>query len=96
MDRLGRKLRDLSIGVHHCGSGGYLGKQPIWDKEDSEIERLGKYNPWHKVTDLQVRNFVPTRYKLVYKTEEFVTEDKAVKEFEKLLVRISQVYIALI
>ena len=38
----GRKMRDMNIGVHHCGSGGYRGKQPTWDKEDREIERLGK------------------------------------------------------
>ena len=48
----GRKMRDQNIGVQHCGSGGYRGKQPVWDKEDREIERLGKENPWHKITDL--------------------------------------------
>jgi hypothetical protein len=48
----GRQKRDLNIGVHHCVSGGYRGKQRIWDKEDREIEHLGKENPWHKITDL--------------------------------------------
>jgi hypothetical protein len=92
----GRKMRDLNIGVHHCGSGGYRGKQPVWDKEDREIERLEKANPWHLITDLQVRNFVRSRYTLDWKTGEFVTKDQAVKDFEKYLVRISQAYIALI
>ena len=84
----GRKMRDLNIGTQHCGSGGYRGKGPVWEKEDKEIERLGKENPWHKITDLQVRNFVRSRYYLDWKTGEFVTKDKAVKEFEKYLVRV--------
>ena len=48
----GGKMRDLNIGTQHCGSGGYRGKEPVWEKEDKEIERLGKENPWHKITDL--------------------------------------------
>ena len=84
----GRRMQEQNIGHQHCGSGGYRGKQPTWDKEDREIERLGKENPWHKITDLQVRNFVRSRYFLDWKTGEFVTKDEAVKKFEKLLVRI--------
>jgi hypothetical protein len=37
--------------------------------------------------------FVRSHYKLDWKMGEFVTEDNAVKDFEKYLVRISQVYI---
>ena len=57
-------MQARNIGVHHCGSGGYLGKEPVWAKEDAEIERLGKDNLWHKIKDLQVRNYVRSRYKL--------------------------------
>ena len=46
--------------------------------------------------DLQVRNFVRSRYRLDWKTGELVKDDQDVKDFEKFLVRISQVYIALI
>jgi hypothetical protein len=81
-------MRDLNIGAHHLGSGGYRGKQPVWDKEDRELQRLGKDNPWLKITDEQIRNFVRSRYKLDWATGEFVTEDEAVKAFEKCLVRI--------
>jgi hypothetical protein len=84
----GRQMRDLNIGAHHLGSGGYRGKQPVWDKEDRELQRLGKDNPWLKITDEQIRNFVRSRYKLDWATGEFVTEDEAVKAFEKCLVRI--------
>lgn len=84
----GKKMRELNLGVHHCGSGGYRGKQPTWDKEDLEIQRLGKENPWLRIADLQTRNFVWSRYYLDWKMGEFVTDDPDVKNFEKYLVRI--------
>jgi hypothetical protein len=48
----GKKMRELNLGAHRCGSGGYRGKQPTWDKEDAEMIRLGKENPWLKIADL--------------------------------------------
>ncbi|KAK1681546.1 hypothetical protein QYE76_042394 [Lolium multiflorum] len=69
----------------HCGSGGYRGKQPTWDKEDAEMVRLGKENPWHKIQDVQARNFVRSRYYLDWKTGEFITDHKDVRDFEKYL-----------
>ena len=39
-----------------------------------------------KITDEQTRFFVRSRYYLDKKTGEFVTDDDAVKEFEKHLV----------
>ena len=69
------------------GSGGYRGKQPIWDKEDAEVAKLGKENPWHKFTNEQVRNFVRSRYYLKEGKGEFVTDDADVKKFEELLVK---------
>ena len=54
-------MREQNIGNHHCGSGGYRGKKPIWDKEDAEYARLGKENPWEKITDEQTRFFVWSR-----------------------------------
>ncbi|KAK1695804.1 hypothetical protein QYE76_012501 [Lolium multiflorum] len=81
----GKKMRDLNLGTHHCGSGGYRGKQPTWDKEDAEMVRLGKENPWHKIQDVQARNFVRSRYYLDWKTGEFITDYKDVRDFEKYL-----------
>jgi hypothetical protein len=69
-------MRNLNIGVHHCKSGGYQGKQPIWDKEDREIEHLGKENPWHKITDLQIRNFVRSYYMLDWKMGNLLRKTK--------------------
>ena len=83
----GREMQALNIGKHHLGSGGYRGKQPTWDREDKEYIRLGKENPWYKITDIQTRNYVRSRYFLNWKTGEFVTNDPAVQDFEKKLVR---------
>jgi len=83
----GKHMRDLNIGNHHLGSDGYRGKQPIWDKEDAEVARLGKENLWHKIMDEQVRNFVRSRYYLNKATGEFVTDDDDVRALEKVLVR---------
>jgi hypothetical protein len=90
----GKKMRDLNLGTHHCGSGGYRGKQPTWDKEDAEMVRLGKENPWHKIQDEQARNFVRSRYYLDWETGEFITDHEDVKDFEKYLVRIVLYYFA--
>lgn len=87
-------MRDLNLGTHHCGSGGYRGKQPTWDKEAAEMVRLGKENPWHKIQDEQARNFVRSRYYLDWKTGEFITDHEDVRDFEKYLVRIVLYYFA--
>lgn len=83
----GKRLYDQNIGHHRLGSGGYRAAQEIWDKEDAELRRLGKPNRWDRFTDPQVRNFVRARYFLCPITKEFKTEDPAVQDFEKLLVR---------
>jgi hypothetical protein len=57
-------MQELNLGAHRCGSGGYQGKQPTWDKEDAEMIHLGKENPWLKIADLQTRNYVRSRYYL--------------------------------
>ena len=82
----GKAMRDQNIGNHRLGSGGYRGIQPTWDREDEEVARMGKVNPWHKFTDEQVRNFVQSRYYLKKGMVEFVTDDEDVLKFEKLLV----------
>jgi hypothetical protein len=77
----------LNLGNHRCGSGGYRGKKAIWAAEDAEVEHLGKENPWLKITDEQVRNFVWAHYYLDKVTKEFITDDDDVRKFEEKLVR---------
>jgi hypothetical protein len=79
---------ELNLGAHRCGSGGYRGKQPTWDKEDAEMIRLGKEKPWLRIVDLQTRNYVRSRYYLDWKTGEFIMDYPDMKKFEKFLVRI--------
>ncbi|KAK1561493.1 hypothetical protein QYE76_017682 [Lolium multiflorum] len=81
----GRQMHELNLGAHHLGSGGYRGKIPIWEKEDEELARAGKPNPWLKIADLQVRYFVRARYTLDRNTMEFVTEHDDVRKFEEKL-----------
>jgi hypothetical protein len=83
----GRQMRELNIGKHHLGSCSYRGKIPVWEAEDAELARLGKLNPWLKITDLQVRYCVRARYYLDKETMEFLTNDEDMKKFEEKLVR---------
>ena len=82
----GRKMQEQNIGNHQCGSGGYRGKKAIWAWEDAEVERLGKENPFLKITDEQTRNFVRARYYQDKDTMEVVTDDDDVRKFEEKLV----------
>ncbi|KAM3336288.1 hypothetical protein ACQJBY_030338 [Aegilops geniculata] len=37
----GKDMRDLNIGVHKLGPGGYRAAEPIWDKEDAKRAEQG-------------------------------------------------------
>ena len=82
----GKQMRDLNIGNHNLGCGGYRGKQPIWDKEDADLRAQGLDNPFDKFEDKQVKNFVRAQYRWDPKTKEFTTDPK-VKRFEGFVVR---------
>jgi hypothetical protein len=75
------------IGNHQLGSGGYRGKQKNWDKEDAELIHQGLANPWEKITDVKVRNFVRACYYWDKDTMEFVTDYLELRNFEAVLVR---------
>ena len=51
------------MGKHRLGSHGYLGKRPIWDKEDAEREAAGLPDPFAKFTNPLERDFIRARYK---------------------------------
>jgi hypothetical protein len=85
----GKDMRELNIGNHNLGPGGYRGKEPIWDKQDADLLAKGKENPFTRFDDKQVRNFVRARYRQDPKTKEFTVDPKAeqkVKLFEGYLV----------
>ena len=37
----GKEMRELNLGVHQLGLGGYRVAEPIWDKEDAERAEQG-------------------------------------------------------
>ena len=58
-----KSLQQRNTGKHHLGSRGYLGKRPIWDKEDVEREAAGLPDPFAKFTNPLERDFIRARYK---------------------------------
>ena len=57
----GKEMRELNLGVHQLGPGGYRVAEPIWDKEDAERAEQGLPPRFEKYHDKQTRNYVRTR-----------------------------------
>ena len=79
-------MRDLNLGVHKLGPGGYRVAEPIWDKEDAEHAEQGLPPLFEKYRDKQTRNYVRARYKIDPVTKELTTDPKT-KVLELVLVR---------
>ena len=56
-------MRELNIGEHTLGPGGYRVAEPIWDKEEADRAEQGLPPLFDKYGDKQTRNFVRARYK---------------------------------
>ena len=82
----GKDMRDLNLGVHKLGPGGYRVAEPIWDKEDAERAEQGLPPLFDKYRDKQTRNYVRARYKVDPVTKELTTDPKT-KALELVLVR---------
>ena len=82
----GKQMRELNIGEHTLGPGGYRVAEPIWDKEEADRAEQGLPPLFDKYGDKQTRNFVRARYKKDPKTKELTTDPKT-KELELVLVR---------
>jgi hypothetical protein len=50
-------MQEKNTGSHRLGSHGYIGKRPIWDKEDAEHEAAGIPHPFAEFTDPQECDF---------------------------------------
>ena len=72
----GKDMRDLNLGVHKLGPGGYRVAEPIWDKEDMEHAVQGLPPRFEKYRDKQTRNYVRARYKVDPVTKELTTDPK--------------------
>ena len=69
-------MRDLNLGVHKLGPGGYRVAEPIWDKEDAERAEQGLPPCFDKYSDKQTKNYVRARYKVGPVTKELTTDPK--------------------
>src|SRR5664279_2026039 len=83
-----KNLQTMNVRAHRLGSRGYTGKEPMWDKEDAERERLQQPDPFAEFTDPLERNFIRARYRKHKETGEWVT-DESTREFIRLLVIIN-------
>ena len=70
-----KSLQLRNTGKHRLGSRGYLGKRPIWDKEDVEHEAAGLPDPFAKFTNPLERDFIRARYKWDKEKKVFYTEE---------------------
>jgi hypothetical protein len=82
----GKQMRELNIGEHTLGPGGYRVAEPIWDKEEADRAEQGLPPFFDKYGDKQTRNFVRARYKKDPKTKELTTDPKT-RKLELVLVR---------
>ena len=82
----GKEMRELNLGEHKLGPGGYRVAEPVWDKEDAERAEQGLPPLFDKYGDKQTRNFVRARYKKDPKTKELTTDPKT-RALELVLVR---------
>jgi hypothetical protein len=82
----GKSMRELNLGVHRLGPGGYRVAEPKWDKEDAERAAQGLPPLFKKYGDKPTDNYVRARYKRNPVTGELTTDPK-VEELERLLVK---------
>ena len=84
---VGKEMRQLNLGVHQLGPGGYRVAEPIWDKEDAERAEQGLPSRFEKYSgNKKTRNFVRARYKEDPITKELTTDPKT-RVLELVLVR---------
>ena len=82
----GKEMRELNLGEHTLGPGGYRVAEPIWDKEDAERAEQGLPPSFEKYSDKQTRHFLRARYKEDPVTKE-LTVDPKTRALELVLVR---------
>ena len=82
----GKEMRELNLGEHKLGPGGYRVAEPIWDKEDAERAEQGLPPRFEKYREKQTSNYVRARYKEDPVTKELTTDPKT-KALELVLVR---------
>ena len=80
-----KELQQSNTRNQCLGSRGYLGKRPIWDKEDAKREAAGIPDPYAEFTDPQERDFIRARYKWDKEKKVWYT-DPIMRKLIRLLV----------
>ena len=57
----GKEMKELNIGNHHLGSGGYRAATKKWAAEDKAAIDRGEQPPFAHITEEQTKNFVRAR-----------------------------------
>src|SRR4051812_19419111 len=79
----GQNMRELNLGVHRLGPGGYRVAEPKWEKDDAERAAQGLPPRIKKYGDKPTDNYVRARYKVNPVTGELTTDPK-VQKLERL------------
>ena len=80
-------MRELNLGEHTLGPGGYRVAEPIWDKEDADRAEQGLPPRFEKYSgNKQTRNYVRAQYKEDPITKELTTDPKT-RALELVLLR---------
>ena len=74
------------MGNHRLGSRVYMGKRPVWAKEDAEHEHQGIPDPLAEFTDQQEHDFIGARFSLDPKKSLIFFTDGTTRKFMRLLV----------
>ena len=88
-----KSLQQRNTGEHRLGSHGYLGKRPIWDKQDAEREAAGLPDPFEKFTNPLERDFIRARYKWDKEKKVFYTDQITRRLIRLLLIILLPPYI---
>ena len=93
LPRPGQQLQAKNMGNHHLGSHGYMGKRPVWAKEDAERERQGIPDPLAEFSDQQENDFIRARFSWDPKKKIFFTDGPTRKLMRILVIILLPPYI---
>ena len=82
----GKDMRSKTLSNHTLESRGFVGKKPVWDKQDSILAAKGIPNYFEQFKDPLEYNYVRGRYHYDYKSGEF-SADHQTRRLEEELAR---------
>ena len=77
-------MRSKTLSNHTLGSRGFVGKKPVWDKQDAILASKGIPNHFEQFKDPLEYAYVRGRYHYDYKSGEFSTDHQMRRLEEEL------------